>query len=74
MNVIVKTDSIWLSEEPQFTVKDGIKLKVPKLESPTHTGIVTGDLIKGQTQYSLPQGITADDVADVEIVATTQQL
>lgn len=52
MNVLVKSDVIWIRPVPRETVKDGIQLFIPKSISETRNGYTTYDVIKGQETIS----------------------
>ena len=67
MNVVVKNDVIWIRPVPTTTVVKGIHLFVPKLETNINSGIIYRDIIKGQGDYQLPPGTTANDVADIKV-------
>lgn len=67
MNVVVKSDVIWIRPIPKRNVVDGIQLYIPKLESETNKGITMHDIVKGQGDYQLPDGITADDISDIKV-------
>ena len=67
MNIVVKSDVIWIRPVPTVSVTDGIQLYIPKLESEQNTGIIKADIKKGQGDYQLPDGYTANDVADIKV-------
>jgi len=67
MNVLVKSDVIWIRPVPTKDIPKGIRLYIPKKESELELGITFHDIKKGQGDYQLPAGITADDIADIKV-------
>ena len=67
MNVVVKSDVIWIRPVPTKDIPNGIHLYIPKAESESNTGIIYADIKKGQGDYQLPEPYTANDIADIKV-------
>ena len=66
-SAIIKKDTLTVWPVPPYSLKDGIRMRIPKLEDEKKSGNLFRDLEQGVNIYELPAGITADDITEVEI-------